>query len=482
MSRSHLLSRLARPCPLRAIRISLQIVFSLALVGVAEQARAADRDAVNWDAVGQQAARLLSDYLSIDTQNPPGNTLQAVALLEPLLRQAGLETERFAAQPDKPILLARLPGRGKHRKPIVLLNHMDVVPADAKDWSFPPFTGGIVDGMVRGRGAIDTKSLAVAQLLAVRLLVERGDRPEHDIVFLAVPDEETGGAMGTKWLAEQHPEILDAEGVWDEGGYGITGVFSAPVVLISVTEKKVLWIRLVANGPSGHGSRPLPDAAPMRLLRALNRVFSNPPQPRLTRLTGRMLGRIGPLVPGLPGFVIRNAHNPFVWLFARRMLEQDPLLNTLLRDTMSLTMLDAGYKPNVIPERASAVIDCRLLPDRNQDRFLAELARVIDDDTIAIEIIQGTEPAAYSSTRGALYKAMESAAKTVYPDAVVSPFMTSVGTDSRFFRRGGVPAYGLLPALLTPDLLATVHGVNEEIPVATLAPAVRVIYEALRQM
>jgi len=466
----------------RAIRVGVQIVCAVAVASLAERSKGAEQAPVDWESVGDRAARLLGDYIRINTENPPGRTAEAVEFLEPLLRQSGMETQRLAAQPDKPILLARLRGTRRHKKPIVLLNHMDVVPADPREWSFPPFAGDVADGMVRGRGAIDMKGLAIAQLLALHLLADRGERPRRDIVFLAVPDEEVGGTAGTKWLAEQHPQILDATGVWDEGGYGVSGLFPAPLLLISVTEKKVLWIRLVATGPSGHGSRPFPETAPMRLLRALDRVFGNLPQARLTRLSSRMLSRIGPSVPGVTGFAMRNAHNPFVWLFARRILEQDPLINTLVRDTVALTMLDGGYKPNVIPERASAVLDCRLLPDRDQDRFLAELARVIDDEHVAIEIIQATEPAAYSSTRTALYRAMETAAKAVYPDAVVSPFMTSVGTDSRFFRRRGVPAYGFLPALLPQELLATVHGADERIPVATLGPAVRVLYEALRRM
>jgi acetylornithine deacetylase/succinyl-diaminopimelate desuccinylase-like protein len=449
------------------------------LVTAAAARGAAEPD---WDAVSAQAAALLGAYIRIDTSNPPGRTLDAAAFLQGQLHAAGIAAQTIAGDPAKPILVGRVRGRGDAGKPLVLLNHMDVVPADPARWSFPPFAGEIRDGVVHGRGALDMKGLAVAQLVALRLLVERDERPQHDLLFLAVPDEEVGGTMGTAWMAEQRPDLLDAAAVWDEGGIGITDVLPAPALFISVTEKQVLWLRVVAEGPAGHGSRPFPNAAPRRLVQAINRIIETPPAPRLTPITREVFRRVGAAVGGLEGLAMRRLSNPVVWLFADGLLQQDPWSAAMTRDTVALTMLDGGYKPNVIPERAEAVLDCRLLPDTKPEAFIEQLRKTIADPDVKIEIIQAPEAAPPSPTDHPLFLAMRRAAARVYPDVVVTESMTIGGTDSRFFRRRGVPAYGFFPVLVSKELMASVHGVDERVPVADLGKAVRVIYEALKTL
>jgi acetylornithine deacetylase/succinyl-diaminopimelate desuccinylase-like protein len=445
----------------------------------AADARAVDPD---WQRVTEDAAATLASYVRIDSSNPPGRTIDAVSFLETRLRDAGLATERLASAPDKPLLIARLPGRDASAKPIVLLNHMDVVPADPARWSFPPFSGTIRDGAIEGRGALDMKGLAVAQLIALELLARRGERPRRTVVFLAVPDEEIGGGAGTAWLAEQRPDLLDAEAVWDEGGIGLSDVLSVPVLLISVTEKQVLWVRLVAQGPAGHGSRPQANAAPRKLVQALGRVLDTPPAPRLTPIARDVFRRAGAQVGGLEGFAMRRLSNPVVWLFADGYLQQEPWSAAMTRDTIALTMLDAGYKPNVVPARASAVLDCRLLPDTSPPAFLDQLRKIINDDDIAIEVIQAPEPAPASPLDNPLVRAMQRAAAEVYPGVVVSESMATGGTDSRFFRRRGTPAYGFFPILASKQLIATVHGIDERLPASDLGQAVQVVYRALRSL
>lgn len=454
----------------------------LATVGLVFVSPAAATDP-NWTRVGKDAAALLATYLRIDSSNPPGRTVDTAAFLEEQLRDAGLAVQRIAPDPDKPILVGRLRGRGDaHAKPIVLLNHMDVVPADPSRWAVPPFAGEIRNSVVHGRGALDMKGLAIAQLVALQLLASRDERPQHDVVFLAVPDEEVGGVMGTAWLAQHRPDLLDAAAVWDEGGLGLDDVFPVPVLLISVTEKQVLWLRLTAEGPAGHGSRPMADAAPRRLVQALERVLGDPPPPRLTPITRDIFRRIGAASGGFPGFALRRLSNPVVWLFADGLLQQDPWSAALTRDTIALTMLEAGYKPNVIPEQASAVLDCRLLPDTSEEAFIARLRDVIADPAIIIEVLQSPTAAPASPLDDPLFRAMVRAAQRVYPGVVVSESMTLGGTDARFFRRRGVPAYGFFPVLIPRELAATIHGVDERLPVADLRRAIRVIYETLREM
>jgi acetylornithine deacetylase/succinyl-diaminopimelate desuccinylase-like protein len=455
---------------------TLPMLYALGLV---PPGSAAEPD---WQQVTAHAGELLAQYIRIDSSNPPGRTVDTVAFLQQQLRAAGIATEVLMPAPDKPILLGRLSGHGGQPQPIVLLNHMDVVPADPARWSFAPFAGEVRDQIVYGRGALDMKGMAIAQLLALQLLAERAEQPRHDVLFLAVPDEEVGGTMGAAWLAQHRPDLLDAAGVWDEGGIGVSDVLPAPALFISVTEKQVLWLRVVAEGPAGHGSRPFADAAPRRLIQAVGRILDNPPAPRLTPIAREVFRRVGARVGGMEGFAMRRLSNPVVWLFADGLLQQEPWSAAMTRDTIALTVLSGGYKPNVIPERAEAVLDCRLLPDTKTEPFLDQLGKLIDDPAVKIEIIQAPEPAPASPTENPLFVAMRQAAQRVYPDVVVTESMTTGGTDSRFFRRRGVPAYGFFPVLISKQLTASVHGVDERLPVADLGKAVRVIYDALRTL
>ncbi|MEO8603735.1 MAG: M20/M25/M40 family metallo-hydrolase [bacterium] len=462
------------------MRRSLIVTFALWLCcGPAAAGAAAP---IDWDHVAAAAADRLSAYLRINTENPPGDTVRAAAFLATELRSGGIESETLSATPQKPFLIGRKKGSGGAAKPIVLLNHMDVVPADAARWSVPPFSGQFRDETIYGRGALDMKGLAVAMVTALRLLAEQGIVPRHDIVFLAVPDEEVGSTQGAAWLAQHRPDVLDAEAVWDEGGIGITDLLPAPALFISVTEKQVLWLRLIAEGPSGHGSRPFHDAAPRRLTEALARILDNPPAPRLTPVARDAFRNVGAQVGGVEGLAMRHLGNPVVWLFADGMLQQEPWSAAMTRDTIALTMLNAGYKPNVIPERAEAVLDCRLLPDTKPQSFLDQLTKVIADPGIRIETIQAPDSTPPSPTDTPLYTAMRRASEAVYPGVVVTPSMTTGGTDSRFFRQRGVPAYGFFPVLLPKAITSTVHGVDERLPVTALGQAIRVLYETLKEM
>jgi acetylornithine deacetylase/succinyl-diaminopimelate desuccinylase-like protein len=465
----------------RACRVALLLLLALLLCD-ARELRAADPEEPDWGRIGSEAASLLARYVRIDTQNPPGVTTEAVNFLEPLLLNAGLQTERTGADSEKPILAARLEGRGGVEQPIVLLNHMDVVPAEPEKWSVPPFSGEMRNGFLYGRGTLDMKGFTVVQFLALRLLAERNERPQRDVLFLAVPDEEIGSDMGMRWLAQNRPDLMNAAGVWSEGGFGLTDTFTKPIVFISVTEKHPLWIRLVAEGPAGHGSRPFPEAAPYRLTKALHRILEEPPPSRLTPVARSSFRTIGRQASGIRGFVMRHIDNPLIWPWVQDVMTRDPLVNASMRDTISLTVLKAGYEPSVIPERAEAVLDCRLLPGTKEDLFVAELKQTVEDPGIRIEVIQSTPPSAPSPLRNDLLRAIQAASQTVYPEAVVTPFMAIGTTDCRFFRERGVPAYGFLPLVLPQDLIATMQGSDERVPVDALGPAVRVVYEALRRL
>lgn len=448
-------------------------------------ARAAEPAQPNWRRAGQEAVRLLAQYIQIDTQNPPGRTVESVEFLDPLLRRAGFETERITVEADKPMVIGRLRGRGQQAKPIVLLHHMDVSPVGSSTWTSPPLSGAVRDGTLYGRGALDTKSFGIIQILALQLLADSRIRPTRDIVFLAVPDKEVGGGSGMKWISTHRPDLMAADAVWHEGGYGLTDAFPSPVppvLLVAVTEKKALGLRLVADGPGGPAPLSLAETAPFRLQQALERIFDHLPPPRLTSVPRRTLRRIGATVGGVRGFVMRNADNPVVWPFVRAMLQRDPTIDASVRDTITLTMLRAGDGPGMVPEHAEAVLDCRLLPRTDEPRFLAELERTINDPHVRLDVIRASTSTAASSTKHPLFKAMESAAQRVYPSTILAPFMAITPSDARYFRQQKVPAFGFVPILIPQELLATIHGTDERIPVDSIAPAIQVVYETLGAM
>lgn len=470
-----------RPRDSRAARLLSLVAISFSLL--VPRAAAGERHP-DWRAVGEETAHLLSEYIRIDTQNPPGRTVEAVDLLEARLRAAGVETERLGAIPEKPILFARLRGSGtRGARPIVLLNHMDVVPAASGKWSVPPLSGEVRDHMLYGRGALDMKGLGTIQLMAVKLLAESGAPLKRDVILLAVPDGETGTA-GLAWLAEKRPDIFDVDAVWGDGAFGVTDAHLAPTMtflFVSAAEKAALQVRLVVEGPSGNAARSAADFAPQRLQQALDRILSRPAAPRITPVMRASLRRMGAAIGGTLGIGLANADNPVVWPGIRASLQRDPYMSAKIRDTTTVTSLKADGTPGVVPGRAEAILDCRLLPGSSEKLFLAELARVVRDPAVRIEVISSSRESPASPTSHPLLAAMETVAKSVFPKAVLAPTLSADATDLRFFRQRNVPAYGFVPVRLPQRIRATEHGDDERIPTAELGPAVRFVYETLER-
>jgi carboxypeptidase PM20D1 len=195
-----------------------------------------------------------------------------------------------------------------------------------------------------------------------------------------------------------------------------------------------------------------------------------------------MLRRLGKITPGGRGMTLRHIDNPVVWPFARGTLARDAHLGAMVRDTVAITVLRAGEQPNVVPGRATAVLDCRLLPGTKEDHFLAALQQAIGDPNVRVRVLRHADPSAVSSTRNPLYRAIEASVTTVQPRALVAPFLSVATTDSRFFRARKVPAFGFNPVFVPAALLDTIHGKDERIPLRELGPGVRIVYETLRRL
>lgn len=424
-----------------------------------------EAQAVDWDAVEREAVETLSAYVRIDSSHPRGRTVETATFLADQLAEAGIASRVYPTpNEDKINLVARLKADNPVGKPLLLSNHMDVVQAVAADWSFDPYSGEVANGHVYGRGALDMKGMGVMELMSMLLLKRRGVELARDVVLLCTCDEEIGSPLGAKFMVENHLADLDPAFVLDEGGNGLRGFFSiGDVFKVAVGEKRILWLKMIARAEPGHGSQPWPEAAPHRLVRAAQRILEHGAEDRETPVVAEMIRRLGGEQ-------------------ARRELAAQRATAPLLHDTLSLTMLAGGYKVNIIPEQAEFTFDCRLLPDTDPKSFLSNLEQIANDPGIRFEVIQGPDaPDATAPFEGGLFAAIEQACQANAPRGTVTPTICVGGTDARFFREVGIPAYGLVPGVYTADDLKGFHGVDERLSIENLRLGTRIVYEiALR--
>lgn len=413
---------------------------------------------------------LLQEYIRIDTSNPPGDCRGAAELLCRALVDSGLSPVTFGSAPEKPNVLCHV--GGTEEPALVLIHHMDVVPARAEEWTDPPFSAAIRDGYMYGRGTLDTKGLGVAHLCAAIGAAGAG-RLRRKLFFVANSDEEVGGKEGAEYFVRNLPVPLGRAFGMNEGGVGVRDIFGeGKFFLVNMWEKGPLWLSLSAEGKAGHGSRPSSDNAPARLSLAMARIASHRDTARLTGPVREMLrvlfaqGKIDLDPDTLTG---GPQDGPRLEAFAKRFPETDPLL----RNTLAITTLSAGFKPNVIPAKAEGTVDCRILPGEDPERVASRLGEMVREFGVRVEIVFAERP--NGSPRGPLFDALSDAIRAVHPDACVLPYMSTGFTDSRFFRSLGIDTYGLMPILLPREEFGRIHGVDERIPVAGIAEMTAVI-------
>ncbi len=396
------------------------------------------------------------------------------------LREVGYETEYVeSGAPDRGNVFVRLPGADPSRGALLIHGHLDVVPAEAADWSVHPFSGAVSDGYVWGRGAVDMKDMCGMMLAVARHFKRAGIVPPRDLVFAFVADEESGGQYGAHWLVEHRPDLFEgvSEAIGEVGGFSITvprrDGGERRLYVIETAEKGLLWMRLTARGRAGHGSMIHDDNAVTAIAEAVARlgrhqfpiILSDSVAQFLSAIAAETGYSFDPDSEDLEGAVAKLGP------IAR-------LVGATLRDTANPTMLKAGYKANVIPAAAEAVIDCRVLPGR-QAAFEREVDEIIGPD-ISREWI--SELSSYeTSFDGELVDAMNAALLAVDPDARIVPYMLSGGTDAKAFAKLGIRCFGFAPLRLPPELdfAALFHGVDERVPVDALRFGTRVLEHLL---
>ena len=437
---------------------------------------------MDWEKLGEEAVSLLSEYLSIDTTNPPGNELPGAEFLASVLAEEGIDHRIYESEPGRASIIARLKGTSEG-KAFILLSHIDVVPAEADKWEVHPFSGEVSDGYIWGRGALDMKGMGIMELVAMIAAKRGGLELERDVVFLAVADEEAGGYLGAKHLLDNHPEEFEADLVINEGGYANTTLVpDRPLFLVSNGEKHGVWIRLLRRGLGGHGSMPTGQGALENLIPSLARLLSTARPLKIDPTLAEFFLRLSEYWEILAPYKEDGKVETLEELITANNLTAIPALNAVVRDTASLNMLHAGVKINVIPDEAEAFLDCRLLPETDSGEFIESIREALDDPDLQLDSFRMDEhtdggPASSSPMQGGYFTLLEKVIGDTYPDAVVSPFIMPGLSDSRFFRARGVPCYGTIPAHVDMEALATIHGVNEKIAVEDLKKGVKFIYD-----
>lgn len=464
----------------RSFLISLLAVTLSGLFASTDCAVVAAPLSQDFDKASTEAVDYLSKYLQIDTTNPPGNEELGAQFLGKILRDNGLEAEVIpTGEKGRACVYARLKGNGR-KKGIVLLNHIDVVPAVAGDWKFAPFKGEIHDGELWGRGALDMKNMGIAELEAMLLLKRSGVTLDRDIIFLGTPDEEVGGEHGARWVKENRPDtVKDAEFLLNEGFHIVVGADGKPLYWgVDVAEKSVLWLKITAKGDAGHASVPRRDSAPNRLVEALNRLVNAPVEFTILPIVQQFFRDIADVsAPEL-----RDAYKDLAKAAAdpkaSKLLMKDEQLFSRLRNTVSLTVLKSGYKTNVIPAEAYAELDCRLLPGVKPEDFVAHIKQILCDPSLDVSIIEW-EHAGPSPADTELFSAIKSVAAKDMPGVPVVPVIAGWFTDTHWFRELGLIGYGFEPFITDAEHLKTVHGKNERIQVAEFGRGVKRLYDIL---
>jgi acetylornithine deacetylase/succinyl-diaminopimelate desuccinylase-like protein len=421
------------------------------------------------------------EYLRIDTTNPPGNEMRAAAFFKKILDEEGLENRVFEYASGRADLWARVPHTTTEaQRPIILLNHMDVVTSDPAHWKVPPFSGDVVGGSIYGRGAQDMKSEGLAQLVVMVMLKREKVALNRDVIFLAVSDEEAAGT-GTDWfIAHQRDLLGNAAFLINEGGENLLEGSQVKYVGVDVGEKSPFWLHVVAHGRPGHASRPIDDSAPNRLVQALNRIRAYQPPLRLLPVVEEYFRDMAAYEPPARAKRFRNVREALKDRNFQEEVAGDESLNFLLRDTISLTMLGGSEQTNVIPPEAWANLDVRLLPGANPKEFLEAIRRVVNDPNVTVEPQNAEFRVANSSpTNTELYSAIRQVTEHYFPGTPVVPRLTSGYTENQRYRPLGIESYGFSPYTATEAEGETEHGNDERIRVEEVRRGFRILYDVV---
>ena len=446
---------------------------------------AAELPDIDWQSVEREALEHFRAILRIDTSSPPGNETEAANYLEAVLAEAGIASEQYALDPERASIVARVRGNGSKR-PLLLMGHTDVVGTDPERWSVDPFAAETRNGYIYGRGTLDDKDMVTAGLMIALLLERHGVELDRDIIYLAESGEEGTPEYGIEYMTENHWDAIAAEYCLAEGGTTVSVDGEVSYVAVAATEKFAMRVRLIARGTAGHGSIPRIDNAVAALGRAVGRLGEWQPPVRLNAITRAYFERLATISEGDDAQrYTRIAVDPQDADVLAHFALHEPQHLSLVLTSVVPTIISGGFRMNVIPSEAEAMIDIRALPDEDPDAFYASLAQVIDDENVEIEPQRIYRPRAPASPiDNEMFGALEAVSKRMYPGATMMPTMLTGATDMSFVRAMGTPCYGIGPVRDQADVAAGggAHGDDERILEGSLLELIQFLWYTIGEI
>jgi acetylornithine deacetylase/succinyl-diaminopimelate desuccinylase-like protein len=464
---------------------------SIVLLAWSSTALSFSAKAPDWKTTDAETMKYFTSLIKIDTSNPPGNETQVAKYLQGILENEGIPSKLVGANPQRLSVIARLKGNGS-KKPIIVMGHTDVVGVQRDRWSQDPFGGALIDGYVWGRGTIDDKDKVIGALMTILLLKRSGVQLDRDVIFVAESGEEGGspdGSFGIQYIINHNWDDIDAEYCLTEGGdfrsIGGKVIFQK----IEVTEKVGRGMKLVAHGTAGHGSMPREDNAIVHLSAAVAAIGKWQPPMHFTDVTRTYVEKLAQVSPPEEAARLNALFDPAKTEAAQSWFRKNDIeMNSQLRTSISPNIINGGFRSNVIPSEASAILDIRALPDEDIVKFKELMTKVIDDPAISIEANNAYRGAAGpppppANLKTEMYQALEKAQQKIYPGTATLPWMATGATDMRGLRSKGMHCYGIGPEIPTEDLVThAMHSDNERIKEVGLYNFVHYMYDAVSQV
>jgi acetylornithine deacetylase/succinyl-diaminopimelate desuccinylase-like protein len=445
------------------------------------------KNPIDWKSAADETVSHLSRLIRAETVNPPGNELPAIQVIKEILERDGLGSGDFSileSAPGRVNLVARLRGDGS-RRPLLLSGHVDVVPVERAHWSHDPFGGEVINGEVWGRGALDMKGF-LAMYLQVFLQARRRGLPlKRDLILAAIADEEAGFTHGSKFLSEQHRDLIDAEyGLTEAGGFPLY-LGKTKAYMIQVAEKGICWLRMTAHGKPGHGSLPHDDNAVLHLARAVDRIRRAGHLPvHITPTFRSMLKAASSQVRSPVGALAGLLASPALVNLALRATKgySHSMLTAMTTNTCTPTVLQAGTKTNVIPSTAEVHLDCRKLPGQSLEDVRREVLAVTGPGVTLEPLV--TSDGAEVSTETPLYKTLERHTRRLDPQGIIIPLLMPGATDASEYQKAGIQVYGFTPGLLPPEFptMTLGHGHDERLPVSFITSGLPVLWDVVEEV
>lgn len=434
-------------------------------------------DEMNQKALEEKSIELLKKLIQFKTINPPGACLECIKYLESVCSDEGIDNEIHVLPNERGVFTATIKGSDTSLEPIILLSHIDVVPANEDGWVASPFSAEEKDGFIYGRGALDMKCLTAMELASLIYIKRNNIIPKRDIILVAHGDEETEGEYGAKWYCENHLSVRKPYAILNEGVYGMKDVlFKGSLFPIEVGQKFGIKVRLTAKMNSGLGSIPENNYSTKNLVTALNKVLNYKPSIDIKNEINEYFKCIAKYKKFPESLILKNLDKKVFLNIFDKIASTNALLNAHIRTTIALTQMDGGSSDahGVVPSEASAVLDVRMLPETDYIKTFEKIKEIVDDDNIEVEIIKQPFVSKTSNFNTDPYRVLKESIQNEFPGAEIVPYISIGASDSRYFRNQGIDCYGIIPVLLD-DYSDIIHCANERVSIENMRRATRVV-------